>query len=197
MKKLTSAFMLVAGLALSSCDNNKTETSETTATMENTAATDTMVTPSMDNVANVSATEGKSTTMNTADLPAPVSTTFTKKYPKAERVVWMQYEPIEYDNMAMDRQYYYVKYYTDGSDYISWYDNNGEWVRTSTKMENTSGLPDPVNATIKTQYPGYTISEVDKENDKDREMYEIELNKGDSKVKLKILPNGEIFKKKS
>jgi hypothetical protein len=28
------------------------------------------------------------------------------------------------------------------------------------------------------------------------EMYEVKLNKGEEKAKLKILPNGEIFKRK-
>ncbi len=69
--------------------------------------------------------------------------------------------------------------------------------KTSTKVPGNSKLPDAVNKTINDSYPGYTIVEIDEENDKDMDMYEIELNKGDSKVKLKILPNGEIFKRKS
>jgi hypothetical protein len=49
---------------------------------------------------------------------------------------------------------------------------------------------------LNAQYPGYAIEEVDRENDKDMEMYEIKLRKGEEKAKLKVLPNGEVFKRK-
>jgi hypothetical protein len=186
MKKIKTMFIAVAGLVVMSCN---TEKKETTTTAEPAA--------DMKVVATEARTEGKSIEVTTKEVPEPVAVSFTKKYPKAERVVWMQYEPIETDDLKLDEKYYYVHYNSDGADYVSWYDNNGQWVKTSTKIENTSGLPDPVNNTIKTEYPGYEIDEVEKETeDKNVEMYEVKLKKGDEKVKLKISPGGEIIKKK-
>ncbi|MEO6405574.1 MAG: PepSY-like domain-containing protein, partial [Ferruginibacter sp.] len=160
MKKIKPMIVAFAVLMVMSCNNEKKDTVATTST-------------DIKDVAKVAATDGKSVELTTADVPQPVSVSFSKKYPKAERVAWMQYEPIENDNMKMDEKYYYVHFNSDGNDYTSWYDNYGEWVKTSTKLVNNSGLPDAVNNTIKTQYPGYEIEEASKENDKDMDMYEV------------------------
>ncbi|HMJ47010.1 MAG TPA: PepSY-like domain-containing protein [Ferruginibacter sp.] len=168
------------------CGDNKKETTVTTTDSAAPVTT----------VAKMAVTEGKSIVITDKDVPDSVSLIFRKKYPTAQKVVWMKYEPVESDELVMDDSYYYVRFNSDGSDYTTWYNNRGEWVKTSTRIPNTSGLPDAVNNTITTQFPGYEIVEIDKENDKNRDMYEIELKKGDDKVKLKILPNGEIYKRK-
>ena len=54
-----------------------------------------------------------------------------------------------------------------------------------------------MNKTIQAQYPGYTIVSVDKENDKNRTAYEVELSKGDDKAKVLIAENGNVLKKKA
>ena len=186
MKKIKIALSALFLIAAVSCNSEKKET--TTVPLEE--KTDVKV------VADQAKVEGKTVLINAANVPQPVNQSFSTKYPKAQRVEWMAYEPIESDELKMDEKYYYVRFNSDGSDYVSWYDNNGGWVKTSTKLINNSGLPDAVNNTLKTKYAGYEIVEVDKENDKNMEMYEIELKKGDDKVKLKILPSGEIFKSK-
>jgi len=147
-------------------------------------------------VAQNAATDGRSTVITVDKVPANVKTTFTAKYPKAQKVVWVEYQPVESDYLTMDSTYYYVRFNDNGADYITWYDNRGEWVKTSTKVEGNSSLPDAVNKTLNDQFPGYTIEEINKENDKNMDMFEIKLNKGEQKAKVKILPNGEIFKRK-
>jgi hypothetical protein len=177
--------LAIFSLAVTSCNSKKDES----------RTIDAAQTPVAE-VAKQAVTEGTSVTVEAASVPEPIRTSFTTKYPKAQKVVWVSYTPVESDDLEMDDQYYYVRYNNDGADYTSWYNNRGEWVKTSTKVPGNSKLPDAVNKTINASYPGYTIVEIDKENDKDMEMYEIELNKGESKVKLKILPNGEVFKRK-
>jgi uncharacterized membrane protein YkoI len=141
--------------------------------------------------------EGKSVEISTGQVPDSVRLSFTSKNPKADKVVWMKYEPVEADDVKMDDTYYYVRYNNSGADYTSWYNNKGNWVKTSTRITGNPNLPDAVNKTINAQYPGYTIVEIDKENDKDMEMYEIELKNGEAKAKLKVLPDGTVHKKKS
>lgn len=93
--------------------------------------------------------------------------------------------------------YYYVRFNDNGIDYADWFNAQGDWVKSSTKFTGgSSKLPEAVNKTIAAQYPGYEIVEIDKENDKDMDMYEIELKKGEAKAKLKILPDGTVFKRK-
>ncbi len=184
MKLNLLAFFSSAAILLSSCNDEK---KETTVTTEQTPVTV---------VAKESVTEGKSTTVMAEAVPDTIKMLFAKKYPKALQTTWMKYEPVESDEMKMDDEYYFVRFANDGADYTSWYNNRGDWVKTSTRVDGNSALPDAVNQTINAQYPGYTIEEIDKENDKDMEMYEIKLKKGDEKAKLKILPNGDIFKRK-
>ena len=186
------ALVAATGLFMGSCDDSK---KETTAVTTDTAVA---VTPApVTDVARYALKEGTSTAVQVDKVPQPIRTTFTTKYPKAQKVVWMSYTPVESDNMSMDSTYYYVRFNDNGADYVTWYDNRGEWVKTSTHVTGNSSLPDAVNQTINAQFPGYTIEEINKENDKDMDMYEIKMNKGESKIKVKILPNGEIFKLKS
>lgn len=180
------SFILACSIMILSCNEEK---KETTVTQQDS-------TTPVTTVAQQAASEGKSITIGNADVPDSVALTFKRKYPKAQKIVWMKYEPVESDELVMDDSYYYVRFNSDGSDYTTWYNNRGDWVKTSTKVINTSGLPDAVNNTITTQYPGYEIVEIEKENDKNRDMYEVELKKGEEKVQLKILPNGDIYKKK-
>ena len=169
---------------------NKTTNTDTIAVVEQTPTT---VTPVVVN-------EGKTVVLNNDAVPTKVRTTFTTKYPKAEKVEWMTYEPVEYDNIKMGNPadtIYYVKYYDNGAEYYNWYNANGEWIRSRTAfVGGSSKLPAAVNATLNEKYPGYEVVEIDKENDKDMDMYELELKKGDQKAKLKILPDGKIFKVK-
>lgn len=176
---------LALSLFVMSCNNEKKESVSTTPEQVPVAV-----------VAKEAAKEGVRTSITTEQVPDTVKMLFSKKYPKATKTTWMKYEPVESDDLKMDDQYYYAAFYNDGADYTAWYNNRGDWVKTSTRVTGNANLPDAVNKTINAQYPGYEIVEIDKENDKDMDMYEVELKKGDAKAKLKILPNGEVFKRK-
>ena len=64
------------------------------------------------------------------------------------------------------------------------------------RISGPKELPDAVNMTLNKEYPDYTITEIDKENDKNIEVYEIDLEKGESKVKVKVSPDGTVVKRK-
>jgi Putative beta-lactamase-inhibitor-like, PepSY-like len=184
MKKLIP--VLLAGVTLlAACNNDKNDQKEV---MPSEVPIATVVTAAQ--------TEGKSVVVTADAVPDSVRKSFTTEYPTIKTVEWVKYEPVESDDLKMDDEYYYVRYNNDGADYISWYNNRGEWVKTSTKIAGNANLPDAVNKTINDQYPGYTITEIDKENDKDMVMYEIDLEKGEAKAKLKVLNDGTIYKRK-
>ncbi len=186
--KNVMGIIAIGSIALLSCNDKSEKSTE--------VITDTVVTTPVAAVAKQASTEGTSVKISTADVPDTIRTGFEKKYPKAQRVEWMSYQPVENDDLPMDDRYYYVRFNNSGADYTTWYNNRGDWVKTATKIPGNSKLPDAVNKYINANYPDYTIEEISKENDKDMDMYEIKLNKGENKVKLKILPNGEVFKKK-
>ena len=187
------AIVAAAGLFAVGCNNQKdndTVLVKDSTTVVKTDASAAIKTDDFD------MTKGKSTVVMEADVPAPVKTTFTTKYPKVTKAEWLSYEPTEWDEWTVDKKYYFVKYNDRGTEYYNWYDNDGKWVKSSTKVTGDPKLPDAVNKTINEKFPGYTIDEIDKENDNDRDMYEVKLVNGDKKAKLKILMNGEIFKQK-
>ncbi len=141
--------------------------------------------------------ESNAISVTTEAVPKDIQTTFNKKHPAVKKIEWSRYTPSEEDEMDRTTDYYFVRFNNNGEDYIDWYNTRGEWVKSSTTLKGASNLPDAVNEYLNKNYEGYTVEEINKENDKDMDMYEIKLNKGEQKAKIKILPNGEIFKKKT
>ena len=137
------------------------------------------------------------------DVPQATRTSFETKYPNATNVRWSKYQPVEdktdVDNSDvrynLDANDYVVKFNVDNVDYSAWYDD-GTWIYTSTVIQDHSKLPAAVNDMLRDKFSGYKIVEAEKENDKDRTMYEVEIEKGSDKWKLLIAENGELIKKK-
>jgi hypothetical protein len=190
MKHTRLAIASLVIFAMTACNNEKNETTTVS------TSSDSVTTP-VKQVAAASQTDGKVVKIETTRVPDTVRTSFEKKYPKALEPQWVEYTPVESDGLPMDDTYYYVTFLNNGEDITAWYNNRNEWVKTSTRIKGDSRLPDAVNKTLNDQYPGFKIEEISKENDKNMEMFEIKLNKGEEKAKLKILPNGEVFKRKS
>lgn len=142
--------------------------------------------------------QGERTVIETQTVPEPVKTTFGNNYAKANNVKWASYKPVPADTWEMDKEYYYVTYDWNYIPYGAWYTTDGTMVKEEEiiYLANSGDLPVAIVRSILQQYPGYEIVEIDKENDKDMDMYEVELRKGDEKAKVKFLMNGEIFKAK-
>lgn len=148
-------------------------------------------------------TENTTVDNRTVDVPPATKTSFETKYPGATNVKWTYYKP-EADrsaldpadwNYKLDTSDYEVMFSWNGEDYYAWYDD-GNWIRATTNVKDNSKLPAALNSAIKALYPGYEIVEVDKENDKDRTIYEVELKKGDDKMKVHFDENGKVVKEK-
>lgn len=178
-------FLSGAFIIISSCGENSTTANE--ATRDSTA----------------SAPDNTNTSVKSVDVPATTRASFETKYPNASNVTWSYYdEPYhaidwEMTNWpVMDQNDYLVRYNWEGADYYAWYDQDGNWVGSTAPVTNYSGLPSAVNNTVKKQFEGYEIVAIDKENDKDREAYEIDLEKGNDKAKLLVAADGSVLKKK-
>ena len=133
-----------------------------------------------------------------------VKTIFIAKYPTATDVEWTKYDdavqPVDFDwELAgwapLDTTIYTASYTIDNTDYWSWYTPTGDWIGTVSTFSNNN-LPDAVNQTLQSQFPGYTITSVNKENDKNRTAYEIKMEKGEDKMKALIDERGNLMKKK-
>ena len=193
MIKFSNVLSLVslASVLMLACNDSKDEKS--------TAATAAANTETATTTTNTQSSTHSKRVVAMAEVPQPVTVSFKRKFPEAIDVQWYRYDPMDSlyvnDAFVLDSNYYYSEYkMDDGSFYTTWWDPMGEWVKTSTVMAGNPKLPDAVNKAINDNYPGYTIDEAKKENDKNMEMYEVKLKKGDDKVKIKYLPNGEVFK---
>ena len=144
----------------------------------------------------------KITVVNIIDVPESMKLSFERQYPKGDNATWSSYEPVTAFNWGwsgwptMDTTDYMVKYTVDNSDYWTWYDNDNNWIGTVSAVTDFTGLPQAVNNSIQSKFPGYTIISVNKENDKNRTAYELELTKGEDKMKALIAENGDVLKKK-
>lgn len=179
MKSL--AFILlttaVTGMMLS-CNDNKTETSTDT-----NLDSATVVTPApVDQTATIT-------------VPDNTRTTFETKYKGATNVTWSRQNRNAAVTTSPDSMDYQVVYRWNDMDYTTWYDWDGDWIVTTAKISNDK-LPAAVNNVINTKYPGFTITEVDMENDKNMTSYEVDLEKGTEKKTIHFSPEGKELKTK-
>ena len=133
-----------------------------------------------------------------------VSNAFNTQYPSATNIVWNAYDPnvviLNDWDMAgwtvIDVDDYAVQFDMDGEKYYAWYDSNGEWIGSAVAVNDFTRLPDMVRSEIKSKYPGYTISSVNKEFHKDRVAYEIVLKDDNTKQVVLMDLNGVVLKSK-
>ena len=187
MKSIALLLMTGATIGYMSC-NNASDSSKASDT-----STATTVTPTPDTTTAATTTN---TMTATVTPPEKTRTYFEKKYPKAAKVTWSRKNREDYMSSNPDSMDYQVTYNQDNMDYTSWYDYNGNYIMTTEKVDNAS-LPAAVNKTINKQFPGYTVGEIKKEDYKGQESYEIDLDKGNDKLKVNISPSGKVLKKHS
>ena len=184
MKKNWMA-VVSATLLLSACGDNSTETTYNDKTTETAPSTNTSPTPVSPEY----------------NAPDNVRTAFQTKYPNASNVTWSPYKPYDRINWewtgwpSMDTSYYAVNYTVDNKPHMSWWDKIGSWIGSTSVLEDSAMLPDPVKKTLKNNYTGYKITSIDEENDKNRTVYEIKLEKGDAHARILVDKNGKILKK--
>jgi uncharacterized membrane protein YkoI len=144
----------------------------------------------------------KMKSLSKIDGEAAMVTDFESRYPNASAVTWYRYAPDDRIDLvpsdwdfALDENDYEVRYTMDGSDYVAYYDN-GRWIRSETMLFDRTKLPASVTNAINTQYAGYTIQDVDREDEDNQVVYEVELVKGNEKCKIHYSTDGNIVKKK-
>ena len=138
---------------------------------------------------------------NPVNVPDNVRTAFQTQYPTATNITWSPYKTYDRINWewtgwpSMDSSYYAVNYTLDNRTHWGWWDRNMNWIGSTSTIEDSMMLPDPVKKTIANNYNGYRIRSIDEENDKNRTVYEIKLEKGDALARILIDKNGRILKK--
>lgn len=134
-------------------------------------------------------------------VPDQVNSAFMAKYPGASNTTWLKYTPEQdeykdmYSSADIDTSNYYATYRLNDTDYFTLYTPAGEWIRTTSTINNDK-LPSVVVSSIRKEYEGYEIIKVDEHTYNDGNKYEVKLRKGDEKVKINLTSAGEILKLK-
>jgi hypothetical protein len=184
--------MIASGVLLASCGDNNTDTAYNEKTTDTSSVTN--------NTTNSNTNSG-TTAMPNYNPPDNTRTAFQTKYPNATDVTWSQYKPYDRINWewtgwpSMDSSYSAVNYKMNNRSSWSWWDRNNNWIGSSSVLEDSTMLPDPVKKTLKKSYAGYNIKSIDEENDMNRTVYEIKLEKGDAHARVLVDKNGKILKK--
>lgn len=150
------------------------------------------------------ATDTNTTTTSVA-VPANIETTFSTQYPNATNITWSNYDatvaiPVDWELLdwsAMGPEDYLVRFDMNNDNYYAWYDSDGTWIGTAYAVRDYTSLPMEVNRTLNDKYPGYSITSVAREFQKDRMAYEIEMEMNNNKVKLLVDEKGNILKEKT
>ncbi|MEJ8844032.1 PepSY-like domain-containing protein [Lacibacter sp. H375] len=137
---------------------------------------------------------------DTIIVPSRIQTSFVKLYPNARNVVWYRYTPpnivvepgVWYS--TMDTSDYYSRFFWNDDEYIAWYDN-GSWIHSTQRIDD-SEIPDAVSQAIRREYPGFVITDVDIEHEDKQRLYEVKLDKGNTRWNVLYTPTGAVVKKK-
>ena len=123
------------------------------------------------------------------DVPAIVNKAFEQKVSNPKDVEW------EYDS---EDKLWEVEYEIGKDEFTSAFDETGKWVETEKEIK-FSELPEPVNATLKSDYADYKVEEVEFIETPECKFYEVEveLKKDGKEVEFELLfsPDGKVVKK--
>lgn len=116
--------------------------------------------------------------------PKAVKDAFDKKFPTATKVTWGKEAAKEWE----------AEFTLDGSKISANFYEDGTWLETEKEITATS-LPAAVATAIKTNYPGWEITEADKtETSKHGTIYEADLKKGKQKKSVAYKEDGSPVK---
>ncbi len=185
--KFTKILAVAAIAAVASCKPAYKATDTTAGSTDSTGTAGTTVAPGA-----------------TITVTPVTQTAFSTQYPNATNVIWTNYDvattsPIDWEMAGwttLDQNDYLVRFDMDNENYYAWYDSDGNWIGSAYVLKDHAQLPPAVSTAVNNKYAGYTIDNVNREFQKDRMAYEIELKKDDSKVKLLIDNDGNILKEK-
>ena len=95
-------------------------------------------------------------------------------------------------DVEMEKGLYEVEIWHEGTKKEIMFDANFEWMYTKWDV-STRSLPQAVMSYIQNTYPGYKIDDAEMVTTPKTTYYEIELEKGNTEIELRITPDGEII----
>jgi hypothetical protein len=123
------------------------------------------------------------------NVPVNVIKAFEQKVSNAKEVEW------EYDS---EEKNWEVEYEIGKDEFTSEFDENGIWLETEMEIK-FSKLPEPVKATLKSDFVEYKVEEVVMIESPGGKFYEIEVelvkNHKEIEYEIRIAPDGKVIQK--
>jgi hypothetical protein len=122
--------------------------------------------------------------INETDVPQPVKTAFTTKFPKANGVKWELEDGKDYE----------AEFKESGKERSATFSPNGQWLETETEIK-PAALPAAVTQAIATSFAGSKIEEAETVETPDRgTFYEVELEQGERTLEVQFAADGTVLK---
>lgn len=113
--------------------------------------------------------------------PTAVSTAFSQKFAKAEKVKWDQEEANEWE----------AEFRLSGKEMSASFDPSGKWLETETELEK-SELPAAVKSAVEKQYPGAKVGEASLIDSPEFSGYEIALKQNGKSFEIHATKDGKL-----
>jgi len=121
--------------------------------------------------------------INERDLPGPVKTAFSNKFPTATDVKWEKENKKEFEaNFKMNNTDVSANFSLDGS-----------WVETETTIP-ANELPAAVTSAVNTKYPGAVYGRTERIEKPGKTLYEVNITVKGKKKELELNPDGSLEK---
>ncbi len=118
------------------------------------------------------------------EVPQPVKTAFTTKFPQATAVKWELEDGKEYE----------AEFKENGKERSATFSLTGQWMETETEIK-TAELPAAVTQAIATSFAGSKVEEAETVETPDRgTFYEVELEKGEQTLEVQFAADGTVLK---
>jgi hypothetical protein len=114
------------------------------------------------------------------EAPEKVLTSFEKMFPAATDVEWEMENENEWE----------AEFDMDGKEVSACFTSVGEWIETEYKVET---LPETIETIVNETYPGFEIDEIEIVESPEFKGYEIEMEKGEEELEIKVTHQGEII----
>lgn len=114
-------------------------------------------------------------------LPATVKTAFSKKFPTVKNAKWAQEGKTQWE----------AEFKLNAKSMSANFDYQGNWKETETELSKSS-LSKKLMETLSNKFPGYAVKGVAFSQTPKQSVYEVVIEKGESKLEVSLDKNGKI-----
>ena len=118
------------------------------------------------------------------NVPQPVNTAFSQKYPAAASVKWASEEANEWE----------AEFKLNGKEMSASFDNAGKWLESEAEIA-AKELPAAVSGTIAKEFAGYKTDEISILETPELKGFEVGLKKGETVLEVVLDNAGKVLKK--